>query len=99
MKGKNGTKLVGLHGKSGRFLEALRAYFVVVSSTLKQLEPQGRSDGHSWDDGAYDGLRKVCIGEDGGGVSSVEFVYAKGNECITHCHGRHSNERKQVYTY
>uniref|UniRef100_A0A0D3A595 Jacalin-type lectin domain-containing protein n=1 Tax=Brassica oleracea var. oleracea TaxID=109376 RepID=A0A0D3A595_BRAOL len=60
-----------------------------------QLEPQGRSDGHSWDDGAYDGLRKVCIGEDGGGVSSVEFVYAKGNECITHCHGRHSNERKQ----
>ncbi|KAF3603829.1 hypothetical protein F2Q69_00033759 [Brassica cretica] len=95
LKGKNGTKLVGLHGKSGRFLEALRAYFVVVSSTLKQLEPQGRSDGHSWDDGAYDGLRKVCIGEDGGGVSSVEFVYAKGNECITHCHGRHSNERKQ----
>ncbi|KAG5413688.1 hypothetical protein IGI04_001255 [Brassica rapa subsp. trilocularis] len=95
LKGKNGTKLVGLHGKSGRFLEALKAYFVVVSSTLKQLEPQGRSDGHSWDDGAYDGLRKVCIGEDGGRVSSVEFVYAKGNECITHCHGRHSNERKQ----
>ncbi|KAF3534376.1 hypothetical protein DY000_02037872 [Brassica cretica] len=95
LKGKNGTKLVGLHGKSGRFLEALRAYFVVVSSTLKQLEPQGRSDGHSWDDGAYDGLRKVFIGEDGGRVSSVEFVYAKGNECITHCHGRHSNECKQ----
>ncbi|CAH8346590.1 unnamed protein product [Eruca vesicaria subsp. sativa] len=84
---------------SGRFLYDLTAKFFVVSSALKQLEPQGGSNGHSWDDEAYDGLRRVFIGEDGGRVSSVEFVYAKGDQCITHCHGMHSNERKEVYPY
>ncbi|CAF2070730.1 jacalin-related lectin 45-like [Brassica napus] len=95
LEGNNGTKLVGLLGSSGRFLDEIEANFDVVSSALKQLEPQGGSDGHSWDDGAYDGLRKVCIGEDGGRVSSVEFVYAKGDQRITHCHGMDSNERKE----
>ncbi|KAJ4912911.1 Jacalin-related lectin 45 [Raphanus sativus] len=95
LEGENGTKLVGLLGCSGRFLDDIEANFDVVSSALTQLEPQGGSDGHSWDDGAYDGLRKVCVGEDAGRVTSVEFVYAKGDQRITHCHGMDSNERKE----
>ncbi|CAH8278128.1 unnamed protein product [Arabidopsis lyrata] len=95
LEGKNGTKLLGLHGRSGDFLDAIRAYFYVVSSAFKQLEPQGGSNGVSWDDGAYDGLNKLCVGEDDHCVSSVEFHYVKGNDRITHCHGKDSKERKE----
>jgi len=96
---KNGTKLLGLHGRSGDFLDAIGAYFYVVSSTFKHLEPQGGSNGVSWDDGAYDRLSKLCVGEDAHCVSSVEFHYVKGNDRITHCHGKDSKERKEVYIY
>ncbi|EFH41470.1 jacalin lectin family protein [Arabidopsis lyrata subsp. lyrata] len=52
----------------------------------------GGSNGVSWDDGAYDGLNKLCVGEDDHCVSSVEFHYVKGNDRITHCHGKDSKE-------
>lgn len=63
------------------------------------MEPQGGSNGVSWDDGAYDRLSKLCVGEDAHCVSSVEFHYVKGNDRITHCHGKDSKERKEVYIY
>ncbi|KAL9813335.1 Jacalin-related lectin 45 [Arabidopsis thaliana] len=53
----------------------------------------GGSNGVSWDDGAYDRLSKLCVGEDAHCVSSVEFHYVKGNDRITHCHGKDSKER------
>lgn len=99
LEGKNGTQLVGLHGRFGDFLCAIGAHFVLVSSVFKQLEPHGASLGGSWDDGVYDCVRKVCVGEDGDRVSSVEFEYSKGDQLITHCHGKKLQERKEVYIY
>ncbi|CDY70857.1 BnaAnng35290D [Brassica napus] len=102
------TCIEGTWGEANRYDSDIHMWNQTLSRTVTELqfktshgrtsqkfEPQGGSDGHSWDDGAYDGLRKVCIGEDGGRVSSVEFVYAKGDQRITHCHGMDSNERKE----
>lgn len=98
LEGKNGTKLVGLHGRSGGFLDSIGAHFVLVSSTFKQVKPLGGSGGVSWDDGVYEGVKKVCVGEDGERVSYVEFEYGKGGQSITHSHGKKPQEKpKEVY--
>lgn len=56
--------------------------------------------GDLFDDGVYDGVKKVCVGEDDGRVSSIEFVYAKGNQSITKSHGnKKPQESKEVYIY
>ncbi|XP_023634928.1 jacalin-related lectin 45 [Capsella rubella] len=95
LEGKNGTKLVGLHGRFGEFLCGIGAHFIFVSSDFKQLEPHGALLGVSWDDGVYDCVRKVRVGEDGGRLSSVEFEYANGNQLISHRHGKKLQERKE----
>lgn len=102
LEGKNGTKLVGLHGYSGDLLDSISAYFVMVSSVYKQVKPHGVfgvfwDDVVSWDDGVYDGVKKVRVGEDSDRVSFVEFEYAKGEQSITHSHGKKPQELKEVF--
>ncbi|KAL1201676.1 Jacalin-related lectin 45 [Cardamine amara subsp. amara] len=52
--------------------------------------------GDRFDDGVYDSVKKVCVGEDGGRVSFIAFEYAKGDQSITESHGnKNPQERKQ----
>ncbi|XP_010451258.1 PREDICTED: jacalin-related lectin 45 [Camelina sativa] len=92
LEGNNGTKLVGLHGRFGDFLCSIGAHFIFVPPVFKQVEPHGGIYGDDWDDGVYDCVRKVRVGEDADRVTSVEFVYSNGDQLITHSHGKLQQE-------
>ncbi|XP_019090765.1 PREDICTED: myrosinase-binding protein 2-like isoform X1 [Camelina sativa] len=87
LEGKNGGKLLGFHGRSGQALDAIGAHFTVVDSSLKTFKLQGGNGGFAWDDGAFDGVRKVLIGRNGKNVGYVRFEYAKGQITVPHAHG------------
>ncbi|KAL0719361.1 hypothetical protein Bca4012_068685 [Brassica carinata] len=85
LKEKNGGKLLGFHGRAGEVLYALGAYFVTTTTPLtpaKKLPAVGGDGGTAWDDGAYDGVRKLFVGQAQDGISVVKFVYDKGAEEI-----------------
>ncbi|EOA29655.1 hypothetical protein CARUB_v10015404mg [Capsella rubella] len=85
LKGKNGGKLVGFHGRAGEIIYALGAYFTTTTTPLtpaKKLPAVGGDEGIAWDDGAYDGVKKVYIGQAQDGISAVKFVYDKGAKDI-----------------
>ncbi|CAH2053545.1 unnamed protein product [Thlaspi arvense] len=91
LKGQNGGELVGFHGRAGDVLYALGAYFVTTTTPLtpaKKLPAVGGDGGTTWDDGAYDGVKKVFVGQAQDGISVVKFVYDKGaEEIIGDAHG------------
>ncbi|KAL1212413.1 Myrosinase-binding protein 1 [Cardamine amara subsp. amara] len=88
LKDGNGGKLAGFHGKASDVLYALGAYFVTTSSTpltpstAKKLQARGGNGGASWDDGAFDGVRKILVGQGNDGVAFVAFEYNKGSQVI-----------------
>ncbi|KAL1200770.1 Jacalin-related lectin 32 [Cardamine amara subsp. amara] len=85
LKEKNGGKLVGFHGRAGESLYGLGAYFTTTSTPLNpstKLPAVGGDEGTAWDDGAYDGVKKVYIGQAEDGISAVKFVYDKGIEDV-----------------
>ncbi|VVA93306.1 unnamed protein product [Arabis nemorensis] len=94
----NGQKLVGFHGRvsPGR-LDALGAYFspepVAEPSPVKdwvppkKLEAQGGQGGDKWDDGIYNGVRKVYVGRDEACVTSIMFDYVKDYVDENRAHG------------
>ncbi|CAH8260709.1 unnamed protein product [Arabidopsis lyrata] len=96
MEGKGGAKLIGFHGRSGDAIDAIGANFFASSPPLKQLEPQGGNGGSAWDDGVYDGVKKILIGQDGNRISYVRFEYVvKGSTSIPHSHGKRKQEPKE----
>ncbi|EOA39049.1 hypothetical protein CARUB_v10011659mg [Capsella rubella] len=94
LEGKNGGKFLGFHGRSGEALDAIGPYFSAVDSSLKQFKLQGGDGGFAWDDGAFDGVRKVIVGLNGKSVGYVRFEYAKGQRTVPHAHG-HKQEAPQ----
>ncbi|XP_013609657.1 PREDICTED: myrosinase-binding protein 2-like [Brassica oleracea var. oleracea] len=69
VEGKAGTKLIGFHGRSGSALDAIGAQFFASASPLKHIEPRGGFGGNAWDDGVYDGVRKISVGLNCGNIS------------------------------
>ncbi|XP_023633810.1 jacalin-related lectin 45 [Capsella rubella] len=53
----------------------------------KKVRSFGGDSGDEFDDGVYDIVRKMCVGEDSDRVSSLEIEYGKGNQLITLSHG------------
>jgi len=77
----NGQKLVGFHGSHWWALDALGAHFLSESSTLPvKLDAVGGKGGATWDDGAYNDVRKVYVGGDGACVTRIMFDYVKGGK-------------------
>lgn len=97
LEGKNGGKLLGFHGRSGEALDAIGPYFSAVDSSFKHFKLQGGDGGFAWDDGAFDGVRKVIVGLNGKSVGYVRFEYAKGQRTVPHAHG-HKQEAPQEVT-
>ncbi|CAF1704735.1 unnamed protein product [Brassica napus] len=62
------------------------AYFAPLTSTpltpAKKLPALGADVGTAWDGGAYDGVKRVYVGQAQDGISVVKFVYDKGTEDI-----------------
>ncbi|CAG7908199.1 unnamed protein product [Brassica rapa] len=81
-------RLVGFHGKEGDAIDALGAYFAPIQAPTpliptKKLPLVGGNGGVKWDDGAFDGVRKISIGQCYDVVSYVKFDYIKGTELVS----------------
>ncbi|EOA18258.1 hypothetical protein CARUB_v10006751mg, partial [Capsella rubella] len=61
----------------------------------KKVRSFGGDSGDEFDDGVYDIVRKMCVGEDSDRVSSLEIEYGKGNQLITLSHGNKLQQRKE----
>lgn len=96
LEGKNGGKLLGLHGRSGQALDAIGPHFFAVNSPLKHFNRQGGNGGSAWDDGAFDGVRRILIGRGGRFVSFLRFEYAKGQRMVSHAHGKRQEVPQEV---
>ncbi|KFK33903.1 hypothetical protein AALP_AA5G075700 [Arabis alpina] len=78
-----GRALVGFYGQGGYGIDAIGAYFGSIPiSPVEKLQGQGGDGGASWDDGVFDGVRKIYVGQGENGVASVKFVYDKNNQVV-----------------
>ncbi|ESQ48288.1 hypothetical protein EUTSA_v10020712mg [Eutrema salsugineum] len=86
---EEGYKISGFHGRAGEVVHAIGVYLAPVGTIpltpaepTKKLEAAGGDGGTSWDDGVYDGVRKVSVGQAQDGVGVVKFVYDKGAQVV-----------------
>ncbi|CAN8269235.1 unnamed protein product [Cochlearia groenlandica] len=86
---EEGYKISGFHGRASDVIHAIGVYLAPLGSIpltpakpTKKLEAVGGTGGTSWDDGVFDGVRKVFVGQSGDGIGAVKFVYDKGNEVV-----------------
>lgn len=82
-----GRALVGFYGQAGFAMDAIGAYFgsrpiPPSPPPAEKLQGKGGDGGASWDDGVFDGVRKIYIGQGDNGVASVKFVYDKNNQVV-----------------
>ncbi|CAH8307489.1 unnamed protein product [Eruca vesicaria subsp. sativa] len=78
-----GRALVGFHGRCGFAIDALGAWFGPVPiPPSEKLQAKGGNGGDLWDDGAFDGLKKIYVGQGQNGVVSVKFEYYKNNSVV-----------------
>ncbi|CAN6844198.1 hypothetical protein Bca4012_034223 [Brassica carinata] len=86
-----GKKIVGFHGRSDKAVDALGVYLELDSLTtpfpIYKLEAQGGKEGSVWDDGCFDGVRTVRVGQDDCRITYLEFEYVKGARFETRHHG------------
>ncbi|ANM63060.1 Mannose-binding lectin superfamily protein [Arabidopsis thaliana] len=90
-----GRALVGLHGRCCWAIDALGAHFgappIPPPPPTEKLQGSGGDGGESWDDGAFDGVRKIYVGQGENGIASVKFVYDKNNQLVLgEEHGKHT---------
>ncbi|KAF8062862.1 hypothetical protein N665_1191s0017, partial [Sinapis alba] len=69
-KAEEGHKITGFHGRAGDVITAIGVYLAPISTTpvkpaSKKLVGKGGDGGTAWDDGAFDGVRKVFVGQSG----------------------------------
>ncbi|CAN6927809.1 unnamed protein product, partial [Brassica oleracea] len=88
-------KIVGFHGFADTQLNSLGAYFAPIASTplkpSKKLQAVGGDEGASWDDGAFDGVKKIQVGQNNDGVSFVSVEYQNGSQKVVgDGHGKQS---------
>ncbi|VYS48839.1 unnamed protein product [Arabidopsis thaliana] len=80
----NGSALIGFHGRGAGCLDAIGAYFspLIPSPPLtpEKLQADGGEGGNPWDDGAFNSVRKIYVGQGENGVNAVKFVYDKDSQ-------------------
>ncbi|XP_010487507.1 PREDICTED: jacalin-related lectin 33-like [Camelina sativa] len=84
-----GFKISGFHGRAGDAINAIGVYLAPLgiipltpATPSKKLEAFGSEGGTLWDDGVFDGVRKVSVGQAQDGIGVVQFVYEKGSEVV-----------------
>lgn len=104
----NGKALVGLYGRSGDVIYELEGRFATVAYVHKLPQCEGGTSGFTWDDGTYEGVNKVWVGESDGHLSYIKFEFCNGDvwvpsisqvgsfdrikNLITHSHGEEPPE-------
>lgn len=96
LESKNGGKLLGFHGRAGPLLNAIGPHFFAFNYPLAHFNLEGGNGGDAWDDGAFDGVRKVVVGRSGKFVSYIRFEYAKGQRIVPHSHGQRYEAPQEV---
>ncbi|ESQ30253.1 hypothetical protein EUTSA_v10012063mg, partial [Eutrema salsugineum] len=91
-------KIIGFHGLVDSHLNSLGTYFTPISSSssssssssppLKKLEAQGGNGREKFDDGTFDHVRKVSVGQGDSGVAYIKFEYEKDGKREAHEHGK-----------
>ncbi|CAH2036461.1 unnamed protein product, partial [Thlaspi arvense] len=83
----NGKKIIGFHGYAEKNLNSLGAYF--TTSHFTKVECQGGTFGDLWDDGTFEGVRKVYVHTNDAEhyVAGVRFLYDNGGKVETYEHG------------
>ncbi|XP_010454797.1 PREDICTED: myrosinase-binding protein 2-like [Camelina sativa] len=94
LEGTNGGKLIGFHGRSGQAIDAIGAYFWSIPAPQK-IEAVGGNGGVVFDDGVFDGVKKITVGKDIDCVSYIKIEYEKDGEFETFEHGTIRGELKE----
>ncbi|CAA7040131.1 unnamed protein product [Microthlaspi erraticum] len=82
--GCNGMKIIGFHGHAKKNLNSLGAY--LTSLPLTKLEYKGNNVGTHWDDGTWQGVRKVYVYYDAF-IRCLSFDYDNEGKVETRHHG------------
>jgi len=82
--GCNGHEIIGFHGSAQDNLNALGAY--ITTLTLTKLEYIGEGS-DIWDDGTFEGVKKVSFYHNDGIVRCIEFDYVKDGKIETRVQG------------
>ncbi|VVB00505.1 unnamed protein product [Arabis nemorensis] len=82
-------KIIGVHRFANSNLTSPGTYFVLNRcSSPNKVEAQGGNGGTTFDDGSFDHVRKVYIGQGDSGVAYVKFEYEKDGNIETREHGK-----------
>nr|AAQ62872.1 At1g52120 [Arabidopsis thaliana] len=82
--GCNGHEIIGFHGSAQDNLNALGAY--ITTLTLTKLEYIGEGS-DIWDDGTFEGVKKVSFYHNDGIARCIEFDYVKDGKIETRVQG------------
>ncbi|CAA7040132.1 unnamed protein product [Microthlaspi erraticum] len=79
-----GCAIVGFHGRSADVIRALGAYCRPLPPLpeAEKLQAHGGDGGASWDDGGFDGIRNIYIGQSEMGISFLKFLYHKDDQAV-----------------
>ncbi|EOA30607.1 hypothetical protein CARUB_v10013738mg [Capsella rubella] len=84
---QEGFKIAGFHGRAGDSVNAIGVYLaplgtIPLTPATQKLPGFGSEGGTLWDDGAFDGVRKVSVGQAQDGIGAVQFVYDKASQVV-----------------
>ncbi|KAL0696679.1 hypothetical protein Bca4012_063859 [Brassica carinata] len=85
LKGENGEKLRGFYGRGGTAIDAIGAHF----------GPLGGNKGNTFDDGVFDGVKKLTVGADEFSITYIKIEYQKDGNIIFREHGTIRGELKE----
>ncbi|XP_010493719.1 PREDICTED: myrosinase-binding protein 2-like isoform X2 [Camelina sativa] len=94
LEGENGGKLIGFYGRSGQAIDAIGAYFPLVPEPEKTVVVGGNM-GSVFDDGVFDGVKKIIVGKDIDCVSYIKIEYEKDSKVEIREHGMIRGELKE----
>ncbi|AEE33437.1 Mannose-binding lectin superfamily protein [Arabidopsis thaliana] len=79
-----GCAVVGFYGRhDDRDLVAIGAYFSPLPPpTAEKLQAQGGNQGDSWDDGVFEGVRKLYVGQGKNCVAFLKVVYDSNTQVV-----------------
>lgn len=91
----NGKKIIGFHGYAEKNLISLGAYF--TTSPFTKVACEGGTTVHElWDDGAFQGVRKVYVHYEKNYVWCLRVVYDYEGKATMLEHGRMSGQEEEV---
>jgi len=89
-----GKKIIGFHGYAEKNLISLGAYFTTVSVTKSVCH--GSKIIESWDDGVFDGIRKVYVSYSINHVACITFEYISNHSVVKRQHGNNTSLVEEV---